>query len=218
MCEECRWEVLQALRRERRVGGQRRWGQACTLEERWDPSEQGVIKCTVQAGRSTFLGISVKFKSRQGKSNPRMWGPDIEKRTTWQASPTWSERAQAFKPCISPGRHLQCQRKPVTADLLSCFFITSLQSLSERSLPTPSFPSRLQGRVPRSQQHWAVFHLQSYPPAWIANALTFPSSWVLPSPFYHRDKQRKIYKLSFSDDKKSCCSAFILNFGKYRQL
>lgn len=35
-------------------------------------SGQGVFKGTVQAGMHTFLGISVKFKSRQEMSNPRM--------------------------------------------------------------------------------------------------------------------------------------------------
>ena len=199
--------MLQVLGRERKVGGQRKWGQACTLEERWAPCGQGVLKCTVQAGMHTFLGISVKFKSRQEKSNPRMWWPAVEKKTTWQASRTWPGASSRgpFKWSTSPGQHLQCWQDRISASLLSCIPITPLLSLSGRSLPVPlplppSCPSRLQDRAVGSQQHCAVFPLQYYP-CLDYKCLPFPIQLALPSPFYHRDKPRKICTVSFSDDK-----------------
>ena len=109
-----------------------------------------------------------------------------------------------FKSSTSPGRPLPCRQDPASANLLSCVPITSLQSLSG-SLPVsgpfpPSSPSRLPDRAGGSQQHWAVLPRQSYP-CLDYKCPTFPIQLVLSSPFCHRDKPRKVWTLSFSDDK-----------------
>ena len=64
----------------------------------------------------------------------------------------------------------------------------------------PSSPSRLPDRAGGSQQHWAVFP-RRFNLCLDYKRPTFPIQLVLSSPFCHRDKPRKIWTLSLSDDK-----------------
>ena len=164
------------------------------------PANAGDTASDPGSGRSTGIG----------NGNPLQYSclGNLTDRGDWQATVHGSTESDTLSDWAhtqtSPGRHLQCWQDPASANLLSCVPITSLQSLSG-SLPVsgpfpPSSPSRLPDRAGGSQQHWAVFPRQSYP-CLDYKCPTFPIQLVLSSPFCHRDKPRKVWTLSFSDDK-----------------
>lgn len=127
---EC-YSIPKRKSRSWRDGGWRKWGQAHSLEEKWDHrsiqqwfwtrwhSGPGGLKWIAQARMITFPEISVKFKWSERKPNPRLWGPSIDSRAAGWAFANWCRHPNRPPSCLPSFQASTCNAREIPSLLTS---------------------------------------------------------------------------------------------------